>query len=500
MCDKQTEDRPLSRFEKLPNEIFTYVLEDLCHHCNDRYPESPTGDLVRDSVALLSLARTSRRCRSIALPFLFHGFYDCDEAKYIFKMLNWHPDLAGFTRAISLPFESSLRNYPLVERTANRLSVADLKAVDYALIKDHSSLEASLAFTLCSKVERLQIRLDTLDRSRASFKNTFYLFREISKKRRTPALLPSLEYLEVRTGLEPTDGIVASGVPLILEFTPRLEVLVLRGRDGFKIYNSEKGFFADKVRPALESLVEIQMIGWDLTRRNSDSYVLKEFLAATKRLRTFKYLSSVKKPSLNSVWDVGLFHHEYPPQHLVNMLLRVKSTLQHLTLDFGERGLEKEPNSPDTHDIIIDCGQLKEFTHLETLEIDQFCYCPHQIEGLNRDIERNTYLADMLPTTVRKLTISFPRYRGGYRCRNCIMHLGQRVVVGDFPLLQHVEINARVATPKYDPNHVVSPMTLVDDPERDISINRREIEKSFMGSSVVVKYRFWAPDNGKRYR
>lgn len=80
------------------------------------------------------------------------------------------------------------------------------------------------------------------------------------------------------------------------------------------------------------------------------------------------------------------------------------------------------------------------------------------------------------------------------------MHLGQRVAVGDFPLLEHVEINARVATPKYDPNHVVSPMTLVDDPERDISINRREIEKSFMGSSVVVKYRFWAPDNGKRYR
>jgi len=294
-------------------------------------------------------------------------------------------------------------------------------------------------------------------------------------------------------GFEPTDGIVASGTPLLLELSPRLEALVLRGRDGVKPKCLEKAFFAEKVRPALESLLEIQMIGWDLTRRGTDSYVLEQFLTSTKRLRTFMYLSSVKNPDLFSDWELGLFHYEHPPRHLINILLRVQSSLQHLTLDFGERGLTRDP-SLDTHDIIIDCRQLKQFTNLETLEIDQFCYCPHQLGRPNRGQERTTYLADMLPITIRKLIISFPRYMGGHQCLDCILHLGQRVMVRDFPFVEHIEINARAITPAFDPSRLVAAMALVDDVERDITDHRFRIEEAFMGSSVVIKYRFWVKD------
>lgn len=483
----------MSRLESLPVEIVDHIFSYLCHHCNNTYPEIPTSDLRRDNTALFQLTRTSRTCRYIALRFLFHSFYREQKLRDIFELFNWHPEYAQYTRAMVLPFGSTIFDYPLVSCMAEKLSVADLPVLEYALIYNHPPAEASLALTLCSNVKRLQISLYTLDRSSASFKTTFHLFKRISGQRGTPAVLQSLEHLEVRTGFDPTDGIVASGVPLLLEMSPRLEVLILRGRDGAKPKCLEKAFFAEKVRPALESLVEIQMIGWDLTGRNTDSYVLEQFLTSTKRLRKFKYLSSVKNPSLVSDWELGLFHREYPPRHLINILLRVQSSLEHLTLDFGERGLTRDP-SLDTHDIIIDCRQMKQFTHLETLEIDQFCYCPHQLGGLNRGQERTTYLADMLPITVRKLTISLPRYTGGHQCLDCILHLGQRVVAGDFPLLEDIDINARAATPVYDPNRVVDTIRVVDDVEQDITDHRFRIEEAFMGSSVVVKYRFWVKD------
>ncbi|CAG7557866.1 unnamed protein product [Fusarium equiseti] len=488
----------MSRLESLPVEMVDRIFSYLCHHCNNTYPEFPTSDLRRDNEALFQLTRTSRTCRRVALRFLFHSFYRYEEVRYIFKMFNAHQDFAQCTRALFLPFRSAFLDIPLVRSTAERLSVANIKACEYTLRYNHPSAEASLALTLCCNVKRLQITLDTLDRSRASFKSTFHLFKRIAEQRGTPAVLQSLEHLEVRTGFQPTDGIVASGVPLFFELSPRLNVLILRGRDGFKPKCLEKVFFAENVRPALESLFEIQMIGWDLTRRSTDSYVLEQFLTSTKRLRTFKYLSSVKNPDLVSDWELGLFHHEYPPQHLINILLGVKPTLQHLTLDFGERGLTRDP-SLDTHDIIIDCRQLKQFTNLETLEIDQFCYCPHQLGGLNRGREKATYLADMLPITVRKLTISFPRYRGGHQCLDCILHLGQRVVDRDFPLLEDIDIHARAATPVYDPDRVVDAITLVDDGEQDSRIQRIRIEKAFIGSGVVIKYRSWVKDKFEEY-
>ncbi|KAH7191818.1 uncharacterized protein B0J16DRAFT_393856 [Fusarium flagelliforme] len=265
----------MSRLESLPVEIVDRIFSHLCHHCNNTYPEIPTSDHGRDNKALFQLARASKPCRSIALPVLFHSFYHYQEVRYIFKMFNWHQDFTQCTRTLFLPFRSTCSDIPLVRSTAGMISVADLKAFDFALENQHPSAEASLALTLCPKVKRLQITLDTLDRSRASFKNTFHLFKRISGWRGTPAIFQSLKYPEVRMGFEPTDGIVASGVPLLLEMSPRLEVLILRGRDGFKPKCVEKCFFAQKVRPALESLVEIQMIGWDLTRRNTDSYVLE---------------------------------------------------------------------------------------------------------------------------------------------------------------------------------------------------------------------------------
>ncbi|RFN45485.1 f-box domain protein [Fusarium flagelliforme] len=409
----------MSRLENLPVEIVDRIFSQLCHHCNNKYPETPTSDHGRDNEALFQLTRTSRTCRSIALPFLFHSFYHYQEVTYIFKMFNWHQDFTQCTRALVLPFSSTCSDIPLVRGTAERLSLADPKAVDFvdlkpfdfAAISNHPSAEASLALTLCSKVKRLQITLDTLDRNRASFKDTFHLFKRISGQRGTPAVLQSLKHLEVRTGFEPTDGIVASGIPLLLELSPRLEVLILRDRGGFKPRCVEKCFFADRVRPALESLVEIQMIGWDLTRRNTDNLVLGEFLNATKRLKRFKYLSSVKNADFPSDWELGLLHHEYPPRHLINMLLRVQSSLQHLTLDFGERGLTLCSTSLHLEGIIIDC-----------------------------------------------------------------------------------QINAGAVTAVYGPNRIVSTMKLVDDVERDLTNHRFRIEEAFMGSSVVVKYRFWVKD------
>jgi hypothetical protein len=488
----------MSRLESLPAEIVDRIYSHLCQHCNNTYPEFPSSDLRRNNKALFQLTRTSRTCRNIALRFLFHSFYREKNLIHIFKLFNWHPEFAQYTRAMVLPFGSYLSHCPLVSCMAEKLSVADLPALEYALFYNDRTAEASLALTLCSKVKRLQISLDTLDRSSASFKSTFDLFKRISEHRGTPAVLQSLEHLEVRTGLSPTDGIVASGVPLFLELSPLLEVLILRGRDGFKPKCLEKAFFAEKVRSALESLVEIQMIGWDLTRRSTDSYVLEQFLTSTKRLRTFKYLSSVKNPNLVNDWELGLFHYEYPPRHLINILLRVQPTLQHMSLDYGERGLIRDP-SLDTHDIIIDCRQLKQLTNLETLEIDQFCYCPHQLAGLNRGREKATYLADMLPITVRKLTISFPRYRGGHQCLDCILHLGQRAVARDFPLLEDIEINDRAATRVFDPNRVVDTLRLVDDGEQDSRIQRIRIEKAFIGSDVVIKYRFWVKDKFEEY-
>ncbi|KAH7191819.1 uncharacterized protein B0J16DRAFT_379708 [Fusarium flagelliforme] len=501
----------MARFEDLPVEIINFIFSQLLIPCRDEWSEYMTEYPKADAKALVSLTGTSRLCRSLALPILFQSIDKSHKGEYIFNMFNSHQDLTQLTKALTLPFSRhSNSDYSDVQDTATRLGVGD--PVDYSIQQGRpETAEASLALALCSNLERLKIHLPdhkrSNDWSNKSFGPTFSLFRIISWELETAVCLENMKYLECFTSQRQSSrNRTLCGIPRLLQLTPKVEVLVLRGYCG-KDYRLREPFRVDVCRPALQSLVEIQLLEWPLSDYADDDIdVFGQILTATTRLETFVY---VNEAIYNWGWETT-------PRKLINMLLPVQSTLQNLTLDYGKRSLLPFNHGRfDSEEVVIKPDQLKRFTHLKSLAIRQCVYCHHQ---LDREAEGATYLADLLPLTIRKLTIYFPRHNGAVQCMDCILYLVQRVVAGDFPSLEFLQINAH-----FDQLRVVNfgrrngrrkrlrwtaedaaRKTMIYDKELANAARREEgrkekLLKAFAGSGVEIRYRAWQTVDEDRY-
>ncbi|RFN45486.1 hypothetical protein FIE12Z_10248 [Fusarium flagelliforme] len=501
----------MARFEDLPVEIINSIFSQLLIPCRDEWSEYMTEYPKADAKALVGLTGTSRLCRSLALPILFQSIDKSHKGEYIFNMFNSHQDLTQLTKALTLPFSRhSDSDYSDLQDTAWRLGFGN--PVNYDIQQGcPETAEASLALSLCSGLERLRIHLPDHKRntnwSNNSFTPTFCLFRIIAWDCDTALYLENLKYLECFTSQRQSSrNRTLCGIPWLLKLTPKIEVFVLRGYCG-KDYRLGEPFRVDVCRPALQSLVEIQLLEWPLSDYADDDIdVLGQIFTATMRLETFVY---VNEAIYNWGWETT-------PRKLINMLLPVQPTLKHLTLDYGKRSLLPFNDGRfDSEEVVIEPDQLKRFTHLETLRISQCVYCHHQ---LDREAEAATYLADLLPLTIRKLTIYFPRHNGAVQCMDCILYLGQRVVAGDFPSLECLQINAH-----FDQLRVVNfgrrngrrkrlrwtaedaaRKTMIYDKELADAARREEGRKeklieAFAGSEVEIRYRAWQTVDEDRY-
>lgn len=486
-------------FQDLPVETIDLIFSKLVLHKDNTQSIYASKDQKVETKALLNLTKTSRLCRSIALPILFHNINQYHKGKYIFNMLISHQDLAQCIKDLALPFEwYSWPAYSYLKDIAQSLGVEG-PVVSTLRHGNPMTAELSLALAVCSGVERLELQIPDHPWKK-SFRLTVNVFKEISRELQAAPYLENLRYLEFFTGSASVWGIIPSGIPPLLQLSPRLEVLVLKGNEGCGGRHLIASFDLDDCRPALESLVEIQMIQWPLTNLNADTAVLKKILTATNSLTSFTYVCK----------ELGIDHlflHEHPPWQLVNMLLPVKSSLQHLTLDFKLRKINQGNHyrsSLTAHKkIAIDPYHLKQFTELKTIKLDQFSYCRHQFD---REIETATHLADMLPISVRSLTMSFPRYFRGYQCLSCILHLGKRAAAGEFPALEYVQIDApiiqhrkiewirRSASNWTREDRVQKEKMydeLLEDAARDEEDQRLKSVKAFAGSGVQLWWNSW---------
>ncbi|KAG8355695.1 hypothetical protein FVEN_g6457 [Fusarium venenatum] len=152
------------------------------------------------------------------------------------------------------------------------------------------------------------------------------------------------------------------------------------------------------LRPVFEGLAEIRLFGCTLDQQLYSIRWVAELVAAARNLQTFKYICDTSVELIT-----GYGWHKRPWYSFLGMLKAARGSLRHLTIDLD--GTQVRATS---HTMVIDPWEIGEIFQLETLEIDQFCYCKHQLGRENledKEWDRKTYLADFLPTTVRNLTI-----------------------------------------------------------------------------------------------
>ncbi|KAL6918292.1 hypothetical protein ACHAPO_011527 [Fusarium lateritium] len=247
------------------------------------------------------------------------------------------------------------------------------------------------------------------------------------------------------------------------------------------------------LRPVLEGLVEIRIFGCVLDRQLYNIRWVTQLVAAARNLQTFKYICDT-----SAEWITKYGRGRRPRNNFVGMLKGARGSLRHLTIDFD--GTQVRAKS---HATVIAPGEIREFVQLETLEIDQFCYCKHQLgrdKLQDEEWDRKTYLADFLPTTVRNLTIFWKTNPTFYQCLDCVLCLGARVVAGDFPNLESVQIDAPIIPHKT--------FGAEDEEKKENNWNGKldtiaaelegkacRFEEAFKDSGVVTRFRIWKADS-----
>ncbi|KAI1056143.1 hypothetical protein LB507_001511 [Fusarium sp. FIESC RH6] len=209
----------MARFEDLPVEMVNSIFSQLVTPGHDPWTDYMTRFPLADTKTLLSLIATSRLCRSLALPILFHSINKSQKAKYILNMFDAHKDLAHLTNDLSLPFSlHSKCDHSDVQDIASRLGIGD--SVDCSIHEGRpETAEASLALALCSRLERLRIQLpdhcEANEWKNDSFSTAFNLFRIISSGLETVPFLENLKHLECFTGKRKHGGRI-HGIPRLL--------------------------------------------------------------------------------------------------------------------------------------------------------------------------------------------------------------------------------------------------------------------------------------------
>ncbi|KAM0543252.1 hypothetical protein ACHAPJ_012397 [Fusarium lateritium] len=488
-----TDKIPPPKFlEDLPTEILNAVFTSFCSHCHRIYPHEASDEDKADVDALKALTQTSRRCRSVTLPILLHSPSRHLTSTYILGVFDHEPDLAQITKTLTLPLSgpSTSINRPIVTRLAKRLSLEVPSSTDLSEYQD--SVETGLMLAFCSNLERLTLQIS--DSQGKAEKTSFEFLQRMLKLQLIPGF-SKLRHLDIDTSKCKRFSIAGTELSLFLHESPVLETLVLRGTNGQRVPDDDYEFDIRRLTPALRNLKKLQILEWSFHGGTSDSVALGKILSLTLNLKSFKFTVDD-----GGIWsddgvpwggmEVRLFH--IPPSRFIEFLKPVQSTLQHLSLNFGNKIYAGVYQSPDL--MLLSPPQMQSFTSLESLSLGLNCYCRHLFgcKKVGAKFDEKTCLTELLPPTLRNLTVFFTGGSWG-ECLPDVLYLGDRVVAGDFQNLQRVTIKA--------PVHYQMPCS--DnwddywDNEELLKISRgmrnREafLKDAFEGSSVVAELVSW---------
>ncbi|KAF4962058.1 hypothetical protein FSARC_9848 [Fusarium sarcochroum] len=482
---------PPTSIEDLPTEILSAVFTSFCSHCRPAY--SREGEDRANAETLKALTQTSRRCRSVSMPILFHNPNFHLSSTYVFGLLDHEPDLALFTKALNLPLSgpTTSSNHPMLTRLANRLS---LEVPSESDLSDHAeSIETSLLLALCPNMERLTLRIS--DSEGKAQKTSFEFLRHMLESRQSITGFPKLRHLEVDTSKCKRFSIAGTELSLFLQISPVLETLVLRGPNGHRVPDDDYKFDILKCSPALQNLKTLQILGWSFHGATSDSLALGKILNLTQNLKCFTFTTDDE-----GIWSdegvpwsdvqVRLFH--IPPARFMEFLKPVQGTLQHLSLDFGNKMYAGRYLSPDM--VILSSQEIHIFPNLESLSLDLTCYCQHRFgsHAIGSAFDEKRCLTEILPQTLRRLTVCLNEKTWG-ECFPDVLYLGERAVAGDFPNLRQVTVKAPV---RYQMPCSDGWDDYWDNQELDkISKNMRKregyVKEAFEGSGVVAELVSW---------
>ncbi|KAF5022525.1 hypothetical protein F66182_5427 [Fusarium sp. NRRL 66182] len=347
-------------------------------------------------------------------------------------------------------------------------------------------METNVLLALCSKLERLTIHIT--DSEGKEQRTNFDLLHYLGRNHGTISGLAGLGHLEINTNKCNRFSIGDTEVPLFLQQSHRLETLVLRGPEGNRLPDDHLAFAIQRFQPGLQNLTRLQITSWSFFGVERDSYILGEMVKMAKNLTSFTF-------STDSDGTWGNHHirpHHIPPARFIKLLKPLEGTLQDLSLDFDSKIYASSYQSPDL--MTISPQQIHKFARLESLKLDISCYCRHVFgrKKIGSSFDQKTCLTDLLPLTVRNLSILFSE-KGWWECLPDFLYLGERVKAGEFPNLQRVRIDAPVCyeTPcsnNWDDEWDNKRLGQISDILRG---RKQEFKAAFAGSKVDVGFHSW---------
>lgn len=462
--------------EILPPEVVGDILSWFCSHCNDNIEDEDDAN----TKALLALTQTSKDFRSIALPILFHSLGPHLPSTYLFRVLDCHPDLAHMVKHLCLPLSTSknssvMKDSVLLTRYADRLSLSyELITATQSTIVD---AEMCLAMALCSDIERLKIQIS--DDQIIGHTRHFELLYSLLDSSKHGEIFLKLRHLDIDKTQCIKFSLCDPEPILLLRGAPRLQTLILRGPGGERHASQNSDLGIQEFCAGVKNITELHILGLPFFTGNWQTRALERILGAAQDLETFKFVGDG-----DSCWHTHARSQISPAQLLEFLSPQTKKTLQRLSLNFDRvtsRLWQPEPVTP---------RQIKQFTSLQTLEIDPSCYCIQR----NREevaVEQESYLVNLLPQTVQTLTIFLDRW-ASYGLVYDGTLLAQRVLSGEFPNLKRVQVDA--------PIWCMMPLGHGEDDDwdkqqrvklSDMEVRGEAFEEIFIGSGVETPFRTW---------
>ncbi|KAL6920622.1 hypothetical protein FSST1_004648 [Fusarium sambucinum] len=428
----------------LPTELLNYVFSHFCFHCHSleslKYPEIhfsyeyEFGFGPRD---LLALTQTSKRCRRVAMPILFHLVGSGITTRYKLQVLDRDRDLAQDVKILHLPCRMTDECRSVLYKIADRLAGTSMS---YRLaLEDPCYIQTNTLLGLASNLQGLTIGF--------SYKGINLDFLgKILTQRGSEAGFTNLKYLKLEADDFVTFSVAGPGLSLLLQQSPQLEILVLRGVEQAEFPSYGPEFNNPKGNIVLQNLKELQIRGWSFREGCSDVHPLFKILHTAKRITSFTYVAG-KGPGSYS--DERPHAHHAAPKKMLRYLNSEK--LQHLHLDFklestgphilGLTSYFDLRDPPAFQSTIITREQLSRFTNLNSLTLDPLCFCRHVSEGtLDRQKfdHQMTCLTDLLTPSIRDLTLLIKGDDMRWICWDDIIYLGQKAREGAFPGLKRV--------------------------------------------------------------
>ncbi|KAG8353224.1 hypothetical protein FVEN_g8870 [Fusarium venenatum] len=483
-----------SLISNLPIELLNCVFSHFCSHCHSpesvKYPEIhhayeyEFGFGPRD---LLALTQTSKRCRRAAMPILFHLVGSGITTRYKLQVLDRDRDLAQDVKILHLPYHMTDECRSVLYKIACRLAGTSMSF--RLALEDPYYIQINTLLGLASNLQGL-----TIGFSDEGINLDF--FSKILTQRGSESSFKNLKYLELEAGDFVTFSTAGPGLSLLLQQSPQLETLVLRGVEQAEFPSYGPEFNNPKCNIVLQNLNELQIHGWSFREGCNDVHPLFKILHMAKRLTSFKYVID-KGP--------GSYSEERPQVHHAapKTLLRYLNSekLQQLHLDFklestgphilGLASYFDLRDPPAFHSTIITREQLSRFTNLTSLTLDPLCFCRHVSEGtLGRQkfSHQKTCLTDLLTPSIRDLTLLIKGDDMRWICWDDIIYLGQKAREGAFPGLQTVKAEIPLLGSRFrgcwDDDWNDQHMHKIPKP---FKTPEEEFRAAFEGSGVVAK-------------